>query len=96
MKTHLTLLLIAGTALTLGACTHDNKSALDMPPGKYERTTSSTDANGTTTQNQTSTDVNVDQYGNKRAVVETQTTQDPKGLFNKTTTNKSKVVEQNY
>ena len=81
--------LVAVSALTLGlsACMQD--SVLNNPPGKYEKTTSSTDANGTTTEHQSSADVSVDANGNKKAVVKSKTTKDPVGLFNKTTTSES-------
>lgn len=78
-------------AFTITACTQE-QSALNMPPGKYDKTVSTTDANGTTVQRKSSTEVDVDEYGNKKAVVQSKTTKDPKGLFNKTTTSESKQV----
>lgn len=79
-----TLVIVSALVLGLSAC-----SPLDKPPGKYEKTTSSTDSKGTTTEQQSSTDVSVDAQGNKKAVVKSKTTNDPKGLFNKTTTSES-------
>ena len=85
-------ILVSLSILVLGlsACMQD--SVLNNPPGKYEKTTSSTDANGTTTEHQSSADVSVDDNGNKKAVVKSKTTKDPKGLFNKTTTSQSQQV----
>lgn len=81
------------SSFMLGACTQE-QTALNKPPGTYETTTKSTDASGTTTERKASTDVSVDQYGRKTAVVKSKTTEDPKGLFNKTTTNQSTQVIQ--
>ncbi len=79
-----TLVAVSALALGLSAC------ATTWPaPGKYEKTTSSTDANGTTIERKTSTKVDVDEYGNKNAVVKSKTTRDPKGLLNKSTTSKT-------
>ncbi len=69
------------------ACTATPKS---LPPGQYSHTESSTNSAGTTTKQQTDTNVYYDQYGNKRAVQETETTKDPKGLMNKKTTTTTK------
>ena len=79
------LLTICAAALALSAC-EDHRSATDLPPGRYEKSSSSTDSNGTTTTRDNTTNVSVDAYGNKHAVTTTTTTKDPKGLFNKTTT----------
>lgn len=85
--------LVALSALTFGlsSCT-EVQNALNMPPGKYEKTVKSTDDKGTTTERNSSTEVEVDEYGNKSAVIKSKTTTDPEGLFNKTTTDKSKQV----
>ena len=76
---------------SLSACA---PAATSLPPGEYEKTTTSTDANGTTTKRTSSTDVSVDADGKKRAVVESKTTKDPRGLFNKSTTSSKQVVEE--
>jgi hypothetical protein len=92
MKKHLlTLAAIAVAGVTLSACAPE-RTALDLPPGKYENTTESTNRYGTKTERNSSTEVYVDKYGNKKAVIESETTRDPKGLFNKTTTSKTKTV----
>jgi hypothetical protein len=85
------LLAVSATILTLSACSPE-RTALDAPPGNYEKTVSTTDANGTTTRTQSSTDVSVDKKGNKTAVVKSKTTKDPKGMMNKTTTSESEQV----
>jgi hypothetical protein len=87
------LMLVSAITLSTGACNMMHReAALNSPPGTYESKTSSTDANGTTTERKATTDVRVDEYGNKKAVVETKTTTDPKGLFNKKTTSETKEV----
>ncbi len=91
MNTKLTIIAITVATLGLGACTQEQR-VMETPPGKYVSKTSSTDANGTTTDTKSVTDVSVDQYGHKTAVVKNKTTKDPKGLFNKTTTNDSTQV----
>lgn len=85
-KTLSTLVAVSALALSLSAC---QDSVLNNPPGKYEKTKSSTDSKGTTTEQQSSTDVSVDAQGKKRAVVKSKTTKDPKGLLNKSTTSES-------
>jgi hypothetical protein len=87
------LLAVSTTVLTLSACSPE-RTALDVPPGNYEKTTSSTDAKGTTTKTQNSTDVSVDKKGNKTAVIKSKTTKDPKGLMNKTTSESEQVIEE--
>jgi hypothetical protein len=91
-KHTLTLVALLTTAVSVSACMQD--SALNAPPGTYEKTTKSTDANGTTTKTDKSTEVYYDEYGNKKAVVKSKTTKDPKGLFNKTTTESEEMIEQ--
>ena len=90
-------LFISAIALSATACMNNN-DVTSMPPGKYERTEKSTDAYGTTTERKTSTEVDQDAYGNKRAIIDTKTTKDPEGFLNKTTTDETKqVIEQkNY
>lgn len=82
---------LTATALLAGACSQE-QSALHRAPGTYKETTSSTDAQGTTTRRTTSTEVKVDDEGRKSAVVETKTTRDPKGLFNKRTVSETRRV----
>lgn len=91
--------IIAISALTLGlsACMMHDRSALNNAPGKYESTTESVDSNGTKTENESSTEVGVDENGNKTAVIKTKTTTDPEGLFNKTTDSQTKkVIQERY
>ena len=90
MKKSLAFLSIPLIALGLSACTG---TARDLPPGHYEHKTSSVDANGTGHESNTSTDVYYDANGNKKAVIEKKSSTDPKGLFNKTTS-ESTTVEQ--
>ena len=90
-RTPLTLTVLA-TVFALSAC--EPKRATDLPPGSYEKTTRTTNEQGTTTTHTSETDVYVDADGNKTAVVQSKTTEDPKGLFNKKTTQKTTVVEE--
>jgi hypothetical protein len=89
MKKFLTLGLVALTGLSLSACMN---RGTDLPPGEYKKTTKSTDSSGTNYERNTTTNVEVDQYGNKRATTETETTKDPKGLMNKSTTTQKSTV----
>jgi hypothetical protein len=85
-------LIILTSILGLTGCTHSySRSAVDMPPGKYERTTRTTDASGTVIERKTSTKVTEDD-GDKKVVSKSKTTEDPEGWFNKRTTAKSKEV----
>lgn len=84
---------VSALALGVSACTPAER-ALNNPPGQYERTVSSTDADGTTTKQKSSTEVEVDGQGNKTAVVKSTTTKDPKGLFNKTTVSRSEQATE--
>ncbi len=90
-KYRIAFFTVSAAALALSACSPE-RTALDAPPGNYEKTTSSTDAKGTTTKTQSSTDVSVDNAGNKKAVIKSKTTSDPKGLLNKTTTKESEQI----
>jgi hypothetical protein len=86
-------IIVSGVALlSVSACMHE-KSVLDAPPGKYEKTTSTTDSNGTDVESKKSTTVGYDANGNKQAVVKTKDTVDPPGLFNKTTSSSTEVVK---
>lgn len=67
----------------------------DKDNGGYKQTKTDrhSDAAGTDTKVETTTDVDVDANNNATAVVKTEKTVDPKGLLNKkTTTNKAKAV----
>ncbi len=88
MRKTFALLALAASFGVVGCTTHTT----DLPPGKYESTSKSTDANGTDYKTERTTNVTVDKYGNKKAVVEKETTSDPKGLFNKSTSTKKTVV----
>lgn len=89
--------IVALSTLTLGlnACM-DMQNAMDTPDGKYEKTTSSTDANGTQTTRQSSSEVGTDAQGNKHSVTKTKVTKDPKGLLNKSTTSQTREETPRY
>lgn len=90
MRKTFTLLALVASFGVAGCTNH----VTDLPPGKYESTSKSTDANGTDYETERTTNVSVDRYGNKKAVVEKETSSDPKGLFNKSTSSKKTVVTE--
>ena len=88
----LALMAAAVTLVGLPACSN---RATDLPPGKYESSSKSVNSQGTAVTRDTETEVEVDEYGNKKATTETTTTKDPKGLFNKSTsTSKSTEYDE--
>lgn len=84
MKT-LALIAMTTAALGLAACSSTMNPAYKAP-GKYETSTKTKTSSGTTYKTYKTTDVEVDEYGNRKATVETSTTKDPEGLMNKSTT----------
>lgn len=84
----ITALALAGTTFIVTACMSHQENQLP-PEGHYKSHSSKTDASGTTYTTKKSTDVEVDEYGHKKAVVKTKTTKDPKGFFNKETKHES-------
>lgn len=84
-----TIFALSALALGLNACM-DMESAMDMPDHKYEKTTSSTDAHGTQTTRQTSSETDTDSQGNKHRITKSKVTTDPKGLLNKTTNSQTR------
>lgn len=84
-------IIVSAALLGMSACTPTHTTALDNPPGQYEKTTTSTSSNGTDVQHKTSETVGYDANGNKQAVVKDKTTVDPPGLFNKSTSTTTTV-----
>lgn len=84
-----TILALSALALGLNACM-DMKNAMDTPDRKYENSTSSTDAHGTQTTRQSSSEIGTDAQGHKHSVIKSKVTKDPKGLLNKTTTSQTR------
>jgi hypothetical protein len=78
-------------ALALAGCVRDDPRRL--PPGQYEQKSSSVDSQGTERDQKRSTDVYYDSHGNKKATVDTKTSTDPKGLFNKSTSETHDTVQ---
>jgi hypothetical protein len=79
MKTKLiTAMALSVLTLGLNGCM-DIKNALDTPENKYENTSSTTDANGTQTTRESSSEVGTDAQGRKHSVIKTKVTKDPKG-----------------
>jgi hypothetical protein len=89
------LLTGAAAASTPEVKTETNYEAKDNGGYTAKEKAESTDANGTTTERVTSKKVDVDSNGNKETTVETKSSTDPKGMFNKTSTEvKNKKVEK--
>lgn len=84
----LALALLATVAVS--ACTQSKIQSL--PPGEYTKTTKSTNSDGTDTSVTKKTTVGYDANGNKVGTVNTQTTTDPEGLFNKSKTSTTQTV----
>ncbi len=84
MRTSLALATMTVAAISLAACSSANPAY--KAPGKYESISKTTTSSGTTITKDKTTNVEVDEYGNRKATVETETTKDPKGLMNKSTT----------
>lgn len=80
-KKHLPLLALSVATIGLAACS--TSSPTNKPPGTYKTSTESTDSKGTTTKTDQTTHVYRDSSGNKKAIVETEQSRDPEGLFNK-------------
>jgi hypothetical protein len=91
-----TALLASATILSLvAACANDNGEARHKhayEPGKYDKTTSYVDSEGTEYETKDSRSVERDKYGNEKVVIDQQTTKDPKGFGNKKTIHKKKVI----
>lgn len=88
MKNSVKYTVMALGLLSVAACTAAPRT---LPPGEYKKTERSVDAAGTEYKKETTTDVYYDEYGNKRATQETQTSKDPKGLMNKSTSTTKKT-----
>jgi hypothetical protein len=97
--TALSALLMAGPALAdTSQDTKTESSVQTKDNGGYveKNSTTSTDAAGTTHEQDKTKKVTVDSNGNKTSKVDIQTSTDPKGLFNKTTTEtKDTTTEKN-
>lgn len=87
MKTR-ALITMTTAALSLAACA---ANPAHKAPGTYHKESEHTTSSGTTYKTKQTTDVKVDEYGNKKATVETETSKDPKGLMNKSTSSSKKT-----
>jgi hypothetical protein len=88
------LIALIGTAsLTLAGCATERHAML-RSPGSYETNESYTDSEGTTTAKKTNTNISVDSSGHRKQSVTSETSRDPRGLMNKTTTKKSSTSSE--
>lgn len=81
-KPILTILAATVATLSMGACSMMDDPT-SKPPGTYKDSTMSTAPDGTTYKTNTTTSVYKDGSGDKKAVVKTDSSKDPDGLFNK-------------
>lgn len=91
MKRTMAIFNMALVAAILSGCVYSEPSSL--PPGQYEYTSKSVDSKGTAREQERTTEVYYDKDGNKQVTVDQKTTTDPKGLFNKSTTETRKTTE---
>ena len=93
MKAHINTFRFLSVAtlstLLLAGCTTAHHPA----PGQYETKTEKVDADGTVHKSTSSTDIYYDKNGKMRGTVDKETTTDPKGLFNKSTTESHKTIK---
>jgi hypothetical protein len=92
MEKTLSLLTLSFAALSLASCAY-SEPATSLPPGQYEHTSKSVDQEGTVHSQESSTEVYYDEYGHKQSSVQKKTTTNPKGLFNKRSTESSSTTE---
>ncbi|MDX2027393.1 MAG: hypothetical protein SFW62_02010 [Alphaproteobacteria bacterium] len=93
----LAALLIAGPALAADTSAKSESSVRTHSDGGYEAKDKmeNTDSSGTNIEKETTKKVDVDSEGNKKTTVHIKSKKDPKGLFNKSTTEiKNKAVEK--
>ena len=95
MNKKLTILAtISVLTLGLAGCMENHHPMHPKPEGKYNSTETATDAKGTTTVKQSTVEVMVDENGNRKEIITTKTSRDPKGLWNKTTTKKTSQTNE--
>ena len=92
MKNTFKFATLSLAVLAVSACTHKEVNTLPEP-GKYEKTTKTTNSDGTDTSVTKKAIVSEDRYGNRSATVKTETTRDPEGLFNKSKSTTTTTVK---
>jgi len=85
--------VVATTSLTLAGCATERHS-MQRAPGSYESNESFTDSKGTTTTNKTNTNVSIDSRGHRKQSITSESSRDPRGLMNKTTTKKNTTTSE--
>ncbi len=91
MKKSVSVAGIFLVALALSSCAERNRP-VSLLPGEYTQTSRTVDSQGTERDQESVTNVYYDANGNKRVAVDKTTSVDPKGLFNKRTTETHQVV----
>jgi hypothetical protein len=91
MEHNMNKFFIIPTVLALSVVSSCSSEPTTLPPGEYTSTHKSTNAQGTESKVETNTKVYYDQNGNKRAIQEKETSKDPEGLLNKSTTKTTKT-----
>ena len=90
MKTF-AFIAMATAVIGLSACSSMNPAY--KAPGKYESSTKTKTSSGTTYKTDKTTNVEVDEYGNRKATVNTETSRDPEGLMNKSSSKTKSTYE---
>ncbi len=81
-------------AVGLSACAEQR--AENLPPGTYKSRSMTVDSAGTKREKKSSTKVTVDDNGDRTVEMENESSTDPKGLFNKSTTKSKTVIESDH
>ena len=87
IKAFLTLTTITVLGLGVTGCA----DVIDKPVGTYKSSTTTKSPSGTKTTTDKTTYVYTDEHGDKKMTEKVETTKDPKGMFNKTTSTSVKT-----
>ena len=85
-KKYIVTIGVIAAALGLSACSYNEERPARLPAGHYEHNTNYIDNDGARIENESYTDVKVDENGRRHTKRHSKNTKDPKGLMNKKTT----------
>ena len=85
-KKYITTIGVIAVTLGLSACAYHDEHRAPLPTGHYQHNTNYIDHDGARIENQSYTDVRVDNHGRRYTKHHSKRTKDPKGLMNKKTT----------